>query len=210
MGLSVSTHFLADMLEADPEGADWIRAQLAIMNELLAARGLSRHNEPERFGEAVARPNAGSFPYSFLHYLRRAFARARRGMPVNPVKRSEDPTRDAMVEAVASQGNVHLLSHSDAEGFYVPSAFDRVILDVDERLAGGMLGSTQRLLAELIEVAPAIGISLDGGVLSDAEAAKLAAEEEDSTPLWRERMVWLTLFESARVSLANGTMIVFQ
>jgi len=41
-----------------------------------------------------------------------------------------------------------------------------------------MLGSTQRLLAERIEVAPAIGVSLDGGVLSDAKAAKLAAEDD--------------------------------
>lgn len=39
----------------------------------------------------------------------------------------------------------------------------------------------------------------------DAEAAKLAvsaAEEGDSAPLCRERMMWLTLFEGARVPLA--------
>jgi len=129
---------------------------------------------------------------------------------MKPAKRNEDPARDPMVEAVAAQLDVHLLCHSDAEGFYVPIDFDKVIVDVNDRgLAGGMLGSTQRLLAELIEVAPAIGISLAGGQLSDAAAAKLAADDPERTPLWSERMAWLVLFENARVSLADGTMIVF-
>ena len=65
MGLSVSIHVLADMLERDPEGADWIRAQLGIVNDLLTAQGLPRHDEPERAGEVVARRNVGSFPNSF-------------------------------------------------------------------------------------------------------------------------------------------------
>jgi len=210
MGLSVSTQVLADMLEREPEGADWIRAQLAIINDLLAARGLPRHEEPERRGKAVARTDVLSSRYSSLHCLRRAFVRARAGQPVDPVKPGEDPARDPVVKRFAAQLNAHLLSHSDDEGFYVPVDFDRVILDVDGRgLAGHLLGSTQRLLAELIEVAPAIGISLDGGELSDAEVAKLSAEDPEHAPLFTERMVWLVLFENARVSLANGTMIVF-
>jgi len=43
------------------------------------------------------------------------------------------PTRDAMVEAVAAQLNVRLLSHSDSEGFYVPVEFDKRIVDVNDR-----------------------------------------------------------------------------
>ncbi|HEY2308559.1 MAG TPA: hypothetical protein VGI05_22025 [Streptosporangiaceae bacterium] len=40
----------------------------------------------------------------------------------------------------------HLIHHSDCEGYYVPVDFGQVI--VDERLAGGYLGSSVRLLAE--------------------------------------------------------------
>jgi len=76
MGLSVRTSFLAKVYDRDSGGAHWFREQLVIVNDLLAARGLPRHDEPERLGTAVARCNAGSFPYSSLHDLRRAFALA--------------------------------------------------------------------------------------------------------------------------------------
>jgi hypothetical protein len=42
--------------------------------------------------------------------------------------------------------------HSDAEGFYVPVDFERVIDAESMRLDGGWLGSTQRLQAECQEI----------------------------------------------------------
>lgn len=77
----------------------------------------------------------------------------------------------------------------------------------DERgLPGGMLGSSVRLIAELVEIASAIGVALDNrGALSDAEAETLAAETEDATQYWRERIVWLTLYEAARCSILTSS-----
>jgi hypothetical protein len=211
MGLAICTNMLADLMQGDPEGADWMRKQLVVVNELLSENGLPPHDEPLSFGAIAARAHAGSFPYSFLHYLRRAFAHVREEVALAPVADGEDPAADPLIDDVASMMDSHLICHSDAEGFYVPLDFSEVIFELDgQRLPGGMLGSSQRLLAELVEVAPALAIPLDGGELSDIEAARLATVyDESSGPYWRERLVWLALYEGARVSIANKTMLVF-
>ena len=211
MGLALSTDFLADMLANDPEGAEWFRGQMEIVNELLEANGLPRHVEPETFGAVEARAHVGSFPYSFLHYLRRAYARTRESpdAPLEPVRQGEDPGADPAVEDASSMLDSHLLCHSDCEGFYVPIELD-VIFDVDERgLAGGMLGSSVCLLRELVEVAPVIGIELEDGRLTDEAAAALADEDHEAVPFGVERLVWLALHEKARVSVANRSVLVF-
>ena len=210
MGLALSTGFLADMLQNDAEGADWIREQVGLVNTFLAEATLPPHVEPEGEGPAKARSHCDSFPYSFLHYLRRAFARVHEEQPVTPVADGEDPSADPCVEDAASMMSSHLLCHSDCEGFYVPIDFEEVIFDTEDRgLPGGMLGSSVRLLEELRAVAPAIGIELENGELSDAEATKVGAEEQETNPFWHERLVWLALFENARVSVANKCLLVF-
>jgi hypothetical protein len=210
MGLAVSTGVLADLLANDSEGAGWMRKQVAVVNAILAAEGLPLHEEPVVSGGTRARRHIASFPYSFLHYLRRAFARVREGLSLEPVKPDEDPAEDAAIEDVASMMDSHLVCHSDAEGFYVPLEFREVIFDTETRgLPGGMLGSSVRLLAELVEVAPALGIAMRDGRLGDDEAAKLADEDETSGPYWHERLVWLALYENARVSIANKSLLVF-
>jgi hypothetical protein len=206
MGLTISTHYLVDLLANDAEGATWFRDHVKNLNAILAGEGLPLHVEPETPGTAKARRHVGSFPYSFLHYLRRAYACVHEDEPLVPLAEGSDPTEDPMVEEANVLLDSHLLCHSDAEGYYVPIDFADII--VDDAIPGGMIGSSQRLFAELVAVAPAIGIALDGSVLSDKLAAELA-EEGDRVPYAIERLVWLALFEAARVSIANGTLIVF-
>jgi hypothetical protein len=210
MGLAVSTGVLADLMTKDPEGAGLLRRRVAVVNAVLAAEGLPLHEEPVVPGRVKARRHVASFPYSFLHHLRRAFARVREGILLEPVKPDEDPAEDPAIENVASMMDSHLVCHSDAEGFYVPMDFREVLFDLETHgLPGGMLGSSVRLRAELVEVAPALQIPLRDGNLGDEEAAKLAAEDEASGPYWPERLVWLSLYENARVSIANKSLIVF-
>jgi hypothetical protein len=206
MGLAISTHFLVDMIHNDAEGEGWFRDNLERLNELLEKEGLPPHVEPEVKGAAKARRHVGSFPYSFLHYLRRAYAYVHEDQPLTPLAEGDDPSEDPMVEEANVLLDSHLLCHSDAEGYYVPIDFADIIVDDD--IPGGMIGSTQRLFAELVAVAPAIGIELDGTVLSDKVAAALS-EEDDTVPYATERLVWLSMFEAARVSIANHTLIVF-
>ncbi|KIG17747.1 hypothetical protein DB30_02780 [Enhygromyxa salina] len=207
MGLAIGVGVLADLIIHDAEGADWMRTSIEGVNQALEANELPQHDEPESFATPLHELCHGctSFPYSFLHYLRRAYAHMREGQPV-PDDNEMRPEHDSVIEDAAMMMDSHLLCHSDAEGHYVPIDFSDVIFD--DELVGGMLGSSQALLRELIEVAPHIDVTLEGGRPTPACEAQLRVIE-DSGRLWRERLVWYTLFEAATISIEHRTLIVF-
>ena len=211
MGLGIEVGYLADMLANDPEGAEWFEHEMASVNRVLAAEGLPAHVEP-RIAPPAGRCRTTGFPYSTLHHLRRAYAHrvADPGWMATPVPEGVDPADDDEVEARTERFESHLLCHSDSEGFYLPIDFAQVVFaNEDDDIPGGLLGSTQRLRAELALVAPALGIALEAdGELADAEAARLDAIDTDH-PLWRELLAWFALWEAARRSLASGCAIVF-
>ena len=69
-------------------------------------------------------------------------------------------------------------------------------------------GSTPKLLEELTELAPHLGILLENGVLSDEVAAKinefeLLTEDDDGELAEEERTAWLALYEGARLAVEN-------
>jgi len=227
MGLAVCVGMLAELLEDDPESAEGFEGELAEVNRVLAAAGLPPHTEPRGPLELDSRASIDGFPYSFIHYLRRAYAHRvlSPDWVATPLADDVDPTADPKIQALLDGCESHLLCHSDAEGFYVPVDFDEVLFDGDggdeeelegdadieepAGLPGGMLGSSQRLLEELVFVAPALGIRLDDGRLSDEEAERIDALIDEDDGLYREYVSWLLLYESARLSIEHRTAIVF-
>ena len=101
MGLSIQVGLLADLLENDAEGAEWLREGLAEVNRLLVANGLPPHHEPEALAPLSSRSPTDGFPYSCLHYLRRAYAHcvADPKRPATPLPDSERASHDPVVEA---------------------------------------------------------------------------------------------------------------
>ncbi|WP_432730346.1 hypothetical protein [Variovorax sp. W6] len=239
MGLAVCVGMLAELLEDDPESAEGFEEELAEVNRVLAAAGLPPHTEPRGPLELDSRASIDGFPYSFIHYLRRAYAHRvlSPDWVATPLADDVDPTADPKIQALLDGSESHLLCHSDAEGFYVPIDFQEVLFDGDgsdedeeeekekdeedyeaegdadleelNGLPGGMLGSSQRLLEELVFVAPALGIRLENGKLSDEEAERIDALIDDDNGLYREYVSWLLLYESARLSIEHRTAIVF-
>lgn len=227
MGLAVCVGMLAELLEDDPESAEGFEEELAEVNRVLAAAGLPPHTEPRGPLELDSRASIDGFPYSFIHYLRRAYAHRvlSPDWMATPLADDVDPTADPKIQALLDGCESHLLCHSDAEGFYVPVDFDEVLFDGDggdeeeaegdadieepAGLPGGMLGSSQRLLEELVFVAPALGIRLDDGRLSDEEAERIDVLIDEDDGLYREYVSWLLLYESARLSIEHRTAIVF-
>lgn len=204
MGLGVCVGMLADLAENDQEGADWFREEVQTLNAVLQENGIPGHEEPESI-EPFEPSGIDSFPYSFLHYLRRAYVCARKGIELRQGEMTD--ADDALIDDFTnSTMDSHLLMHSDAEGYYVPTDFAEPVCD--ERLTGGFAGSTQRLKAELAFVAPSLLIELANGELPDAERERLAQVEEED-PLERELIVWLTLWEAAEHSLNHNSLIVF-
>jgi hypothetical protein len=90
--------------------------------------------------------------------------------------------------------------------------FDEVLLTRNSSSLEECCGSSQRLLSELIEVAPALGIKLDRrGELADDEATRISElAEAEQTPYYRELLSWMALYEAARLSIQHRTAIVFQ
>jgi hypothetical protein len=211
MGLAIVLGMLADQAENDPEGLEYYRGVFAVVNELLNKSGLPTHSEPEALPFLKSRSSVDSYPYSFIHYLRRAYAHrvADPSWVATPFPADDEPMKDPVLNRVANQLTSHLLCHSDAEGFYVPVDFQPVLFDETEEMPGGMLGSSYRLRDELIYLAPALGIRLDGSQLADSDAEEINVEEDQEEGVWRERLVWLSLFEAARLSIEHGTAICF-
>ena len=213
MGLAVEVGMLADQLENDEEGAEWIRESLAKVNAVLAENNLPTHNEPEQVPPFDDRSIIGSFPYSFLHYLRRAYAHWKQNPSalIKPCSDGEDPSDDPAIDEESCMFDSHLLCHSDCEGFYLPVQFSDVLIDEKDqgRIEGGLLGSSYKLAEELTAMAPSLGIHLADGQLTDDAADAIRSNVESETELWIERGVWLTLFEAARLSIQHKSAICF-
>lgn len=214
MGLAINVGFLDDMKHNDAEGYEWARQMFATVNEFLAAEGVDGWEEPEEIGDLGMRPHISSFPYSYLHYLRRAYAYATEypDDEVQPTGEAGLTERDDFVVGDASSMMIsHLLCHSDCEGLYVPVDFPDPLFDLDNvGVPGEMLGSSFALLAELRVVAPKIGIELVDGALTDAEAGRLYEAGRDDTSPWSiEYIVFLTLWEAATASIRHRSAIVF-
>jgi hypothetical protein len=209
MGLAINVGMLAWYRQNDEEAAAWYEQSLEAVNRCLTAQGLPAHDESEKVQDD-SRASLTSFPYSFIHYLRRAYAH-RNADPqwiATPLQDSIDPGEDPLLrQYYAAEILSHLVCHSDAEGFYVPVDFPDVIFD--DELPGGMLGSSQQLMRELVLVAPALGVRLENGRLSDEEAARIDSLLEEDEGLYRELSAWILLFECARVSVEQVTAISF-
>lgn len=207
MGLGLSVGYLADMKVHDNEGYEWAKEALAKVVAVLNDNHCGIWEEPEEFN-ATLRPHLSSFPYSWIHFLRRAYAWQSEypGVALPPSAGEISDEDDRLIENVALDFRSHLLCHSDAEGYYVPVEFEEPIFD--DRVPGSMLGSSFALKRELLKIAPLLEIKLDGDVLSDSEAARIYAIEDDH-PFFRENAVFLSLWEVTRVSLEENSAIVF-
>ena len=190
-------------------------ADLQKINMLLEARNLPAHKEPCPSPAVDNRSPNLDFPYRYIHYLRRFYSHIisnPQQLPP-PVEDDQDPTEDSLIEEIASPKH-HLLWHCDAEGYYVPVDFPIVIEDED--LPGGFLGSSHRLLAELLILAAPLGITLRHGELSDEQVKQLGSGQRPSNTNYNRRdpysiecQVWLGLFESARLSIMHRAVIYF-
>lgn len=210
MGLAVVVGGLGEA-GGDPGWAEDLRESLARVSEALVRSGLKPHDEPEDVERMSARVAYDSFPYSWLHYLRRVYAhvKADSKFVARPLPEDQDPGGDPVLEEEYGRERSHLLCHSDSEGFYVPQDFRALVFCDESECPGGPIGSSYRLIEELVEVAPALGITLSDGRLADPEADRINEDILSDEGLYRELAAWLMLYDAARFSIERGAAIVF-
>jgi hypothetical protein len=206
MSLAISVAYVQEVAEFDEEGGQLARAGFERLSRALATEGIE-WREPETTPVRPMRPRTASFPYSYLHRLRRVLALVDNGEPVTRFFGSPDVDREDSDRGDLASS--HLRWHADNAGYYVPVDFPAPVSLHREKVAGeGLVGSCHGLLGELRRCAPPLGIRLDkAGSLTDEEAARLAKLPE-TADFQVESTVWLTLFEACRVSIASGHAIV--
>ncbi|MGW6913922.1 hypothetical protein ACWGB8_08895 [Kitasatospora sp. NPDC054939] len=205
MGLSISVGFLHDQVRNDPEGYEYHRNAFARLGRELDAQGIT-WQEPEVTDQPPLPAFSGGFPYGYLTQLRRILVLTTLGEPVTPaaaVSSSEYERDCERIRDETSMLSSHLLCHADNAGYYVPVDFtDPLFLPMEANVAGaGMVGSSQRLLAELAVIAPSIGL--------DPEAADAHSLDAPDVPFESERYAWRQLHRACVASLAEGHAIVF-
>jgi hypothetical protein len=208
MGLAISVGnpcIGSDGTVYDSEGVVDFRRRFEVLRDALAAEGITGWSEPD-----LPPPTYGdSFPYGWLHHLRRAYALVWDEQEVTPVRTRDDLDRsDGVVKDAASMFTSHLLCHSDAEGYYVPVRFEDPLFLSESIPGAGMVGSSYALLDELMRVAPAIGITPEeDGTIADAESIR--SDDGRGDPFAIEQTVWLALYDACRASIRYGSAVVF-
>jgi len=214
MGLSISVGLLA-YNHTDKEACAYLSREFKEVNRLLKSNNLPLHKEPAKLPRLDYRNRTViGQPYGNLHHLRRAVAYAIRGYTKLPDFGDADPLEDDMYDRVLDCFESHIICHSDCEGFYVPVDFAQPLYDDLEDsdpkcIVGGILGSSQGVKRELVQVAPLLGIRLEAGKLSDREFARLDALSHAHSSHGTSLHVWLNFFEAARLSIEHNTAIVF-
>lgn len=225
MGLSISVGLGALLSEeGDEETLEYYERQFEVINELLESFGLPTHREPYDL-RADQTLSLDLFGYSGLHYLRRIAAHLALEEELPPPgdeQSAEDPTLadyyqlfdEHLAEGKAAAMRFqHLIVHSDAEGFYLPVEFDEVIhADPSLGVAGDTVGSSQRLLAECLELARALELPDDLDPESD-EVLDAAEGRGEGGEKWRrygvESHTCLALIRACRASVSTGAAVVF-
>lgn len=211
MGLAISVGVYADLLKNDSEGAEWFKKTFRNLTDILKEKGIEGYEEPKTIGTLKSRAACNSFPYSFIHFLRRFYAKVivQPEWKPQPVKEEEDPSKDPVIEEESLMFESHLLCHSDCEGFYLPIQFNGIIIDNKDRIPGGLLCSSYHLFDELAFIAPKLGVELVDTYLSDEEAKRINSLAKSDKGFYREYCVWIALYEAARLSIENKTAICF-
>ena len=231
MGLSLSVGYLADLLSDDPEGSTEVSSYFACLNQALVAAGYKPHREPFELDESL-RFSCDMWGYSGLHHLRRIAAHAAFGLPMPPpivVGATDDPVLKRYYSEVAQSPSLvarlfrsrigdglpyqHLIVHSDAEGYYVPQDFQRVIFSaVNLKIPGAMIGSVPQLLEECRALAKLLEIP-DGLDAESDEMLEAAENPRSGAIQWQrygiESFSCIRLLAACQASLNTGAAIVF-
>jgi hypothetical protein len=211
MALSISVGPRHDQARDDAEGLDSHRAAFARLSQALRAEGIGWH-EPEITDPAPGHTFSGGFPYSYLTQLRRILVLTNLGEPVTPAAAVSGPRYDRDCEKIHDQMAMlasHLLCHCDDAGYYVPVDFDDPLFlsDAANVEGAGMVGSSQRLLAELSGVAASIGIN--PGDERETERPGLVVGTATDRPFQTERFACHQLYRACLASITGGHAVVF-
>jgi len=239
LGLTVVVGVLADLLEDDEEAAVWKQEEFEELNAVLEIRELPSHTEPEECDVW----SEDALGYYGLHALREVAALIWNGKPIpqNALLTGEETeVAHELLNAALPylQGNqrkswfkrvllrkqdgtpppfMHLVTHSDAEGYYLPVDFPIPLLPerfLDSEESIWPLGSAQRLQDEIRIIKGHLEIP-DDLRLDDQVLTGLLENQSFNArgPLWQAQPIAthtvLLLEQACTQSIETGAAIAF-
>jgi hypothetical protein len=235
MALSLETGILSDLKSEDVEGYNYFKDQFDKLYEVLKTHEIkSDFKEPEDLDQEEVW-SCQMYGYSGLHYLRILAAHIwdeKKVIKPGNEESDEDEAvekyseyflkEESSIDVLFSKIGInrnkrklkfdHLLIHSDAEGFYIPVDFDEVIFN--DEIAGGMVGSTFKLKAELEVLAE--WLELDFTLDIDSEEFWLLPEQQNKNKnkeKWKnfgiESHSCMNLLRACEESIKNKCAITF-
>lgn len=139
--LELEVGILADLNNTDEEGYASYLEEFQNLSNVLRSEGLGEHIEPNELDQIFS---CDMLSYTGIHYLRRIAVYLALGKPTAAPGNRETYRSVALNEEYYESFNAgkdmkyqHLLMHSDANGFYVPIDFKRVMTTPTLRLSGG-------------------------------------------------------------------------
>ncbi len=236
MGLTLVVGIMSELSDAKSKAEFALQFQAS--NDALQEIGLAPHHEPEN----VKSWSADGYGYSGLHALREVAGMLWKGnaIPREPLidGRGQPPLEDQLFKQVLSSYEapkplgffarllgdpyqpglppfIHLVFHSDANGFYVPLDFPMPLVPkfIEEKTAQiWPIGSTQRLKAEIDQLAAALEIPDNLASQDDALWQAVDTPVSDQA-LWQAQPIAaysaVILRDACRASLATGAAITF-
>ena len=238
MGLTVAVGLYAQSLAEGEEEAKFFNESFDLLNQVLTENGMQSHAEPDAIPQSDYF-EASMWGYGGVHALRRLAAylsiKGQLPEPAEYAAHIDDPVyaefnnlHERYLEKSARRGFLelfkkrappppfqHLIMHSDAEGFYVPQAFDEVIVDWTQPQRPGlgmMVGSSVKLLEECEVLAESLNLPADFDPESEEFLEILDAPPVTGDP-WQilavEAHTVANLANAARRSLKLGAAIQF-
>ncbi|MBX9952241.1 MAG: hypothetical protein K2Y39_23910 [Candidatus Obscuribacterales bacterium] len=222
MGLSLEVGLIAWQI-ANGQLDEELKHELERLNEFLTSRGMQKHIEPTN----CASLSFGMYGYSGLHYLRRIAAHlALCGkLPEPDTNAGEGPNQDPILReyferALSQEDGIsrtfdHLILHSDADGFYIPQQFAKVLIDeTREQVCGEFVGSSFSLLSECETLANALELPLsidpEGEEIYDAvDNPESGSDCEKWKQYGIESFTCIRLYLAANHSVETGAAIIF-
>ena len=180
---------------------------LTSINSLLQKEGAQQFVETSSKEASESRCAYSSFPEVFYAILCRLVAYGYAGISeLPPLQDGDSIYEDEILEEEMYMLRSHIISHSDSEGYFVPTEFAEPI--IDDLARGGAVCSSYAAIKELIGCASLIGINLDGNFVSDDEANNINSTPQEH-PYFAERIAWFTLYEAMRISIQSNSLVVF-
>lgn len=182
---------------------------LILINQVLQDNGLPLHIEPDATvikREILPWTSCAYSKINDVRYIAAKFIENSLWLPDISWQKNREISQE-LYARISQEKRSHFLCHSDVSGYYVPIDFETFI--VDEKIRGGMVGSSNHLAKELEELAKKLNFNLGKYTPNLKKLYQQRIDELNNDSLKDQKWLLLCLYNIALASVRYGSAIYF-